>query len=121
MPSLENPERGPSFPHDPAHLTSNEPPPLEGGATGTSPSSPDTTTTNSDGNLEEFLTLPVLQNDNNIPIDPAILADDRPLSFSHLSGKATAPQSRTRTVHIPNSLCLCSSTCPTIIKFSGGV
>lgn len=95
MPSSESPEHGPSFPHDPAHLTPSspqiavcntqdpaappdEPPPLEGGVTGPSPSSPDATTTSSNGSLEEFLTLPVLQNDNDIPIDPAILADDRP-------------------------------------------
>ncbi|OJD27051.1 hypothetical protein ACJ73_01557 [Blastomyces percursus] len=98
-PSSESPEHGPSYPHDPAHLTPNSPriaacntqdpnarsdelPPLKGGAAGPGPSSP--STTSSDGSLEEFLRLPVLPNDNNIPIDPAILADDRPWETSEL-------------------------------------
>ncbi|ODH26301.1 hypothetical protein ACO22_04684, partial [Paracoccidioides brasiliensis] len=39
-------------------------------------------TTSSDGTLEEFLRLPVLQ--RTIPIDPAILADDPPQEASEL-------------------------------------
>nr|KMM66937.1 hypothetical protein CPAG_03273 [Coccidioides posadasii RMSCC 3488] len=97
MPSSESPERGPSYPHDPLQVIPNSPrivacntqdpttppdelPPLEEGATGPGPSSP--STTSSDGSLEGFPSLPVLQNDNHIPIDPAILANGRPWEAS---------------------------------------
>ncbi|EFW16402.1 hypothetical protein D8B26_005740 [Coccidioides posadasii str. Silveira] len=99
MPSSESPERGPSYPHDPLQVIPNSPrivacntrdpttppdelPPLEEGATGPGPSSP--STTSSDGSLEGFPSLPVLQNDNHIPIDPAILANGRPWEASEL-------------------------------------
>ncbi|KKZ60151.1 hypothetical protein EMCG_05073 [[Emmonsia] crescens] len=98
MPRSESPGHGPSYPHDPLQVTPNspqivacntrdptppdEPPPLEEGATGPGPSSP--STASSDRGLEEFPWLPVLQNDNNIPIDPAILADGRPWEASEL-------------------------------------
>ncbi|OJD21880.1 hypothetical protein ACJ73_06780 [Blastomyces percursus] len=54
--------------------TPTELPPLGRGATGVDSSSP--SIASSDGSLEDFYRLPDLQ--NNIPIDPAILADDAP-------------------------------------------
>ncbi|OJD22994.1 hypothetical protein ACJ73_05651 [Blastomyces percursus] len=94
MPRSESPGHGPPYLHDLLQVTPNsprivacntrdptppdEPPPLEEGATGPGPSSP--STASSDRGLEEF---PVLQNDN-IPIDPATLADGRPWEASEL-------------------------------------
>ncbi|OJD23060.1 hypothetical protein ACJ73_05595 [Blastomyces percursus] len=64
--------------------TPTELPPLGRGSTGTGSSSPSITRSDgsSDGSLEDFFRLPDLQ--NNIPIDPAILADDAPWDISDL-------------------------------------
>ncbi|QSS48828.1 hypothetical protein I7I53_08959 [Histoplasma capsulatum var. duboisii H88] len=86
-PPSENPTQGASPPHDPAYPSLNSPlssicgaqdstappaalPPLEGETTEASPAS----VTSSDGGFEEFLQLPVLQ--ENFSIDPAIIAED---------------------------------------------
>ncbi|EEH42588.2 uncharacterized protein PADG_07408 [Paracoccidioides brasiliensis Pb18] len=97
-PSSENPRHGVASLCDLAHHIRNshptpacdvqdsisdtptEPPPLGRGATGADSSSPNITS--SDGSLEDFCRLPDLQ--NNIPIDPAILADDAPWDIGDL-------------------------------------
>ncbi|KMP02875.1 hypothetical protein CIRG_02567 [Coccidioides immitis RMSCC 2394] len=97
-PSLENPQHGISSLCDLAHHTRNSHPtpahdvqdnisdtltklsPLGRGTTGAGSSSP--SITSSDGSLEDFFRLPDLQ--NNIPIDPAILANNAPWDISDL-------------------------------------
>ncbi|EDN10538.1 predicted protein [Histoplasma mississippiense (nom. inval.)] len=97
-PSSENPRHRVSSLCDLAHHTPNshptpardvqddisdtptELPPLGRGAIGADSSSP--SIASSDGSLEDFFRLPDLQ--NNIPIDPAILADDAPWDISDL-------------------------------------
>ncbi|ODH50529.1 hypothetical protein GX48_03347 [Paracoccidioides brasiliensis] len=64
---------------------------------GAGPSSP--STASSDGSLEEFLRLPVLQ--SNIPIDPEILADVRPWETSNLH----QPVRRGDSFAIPKATC----------------
>ncbi|KJF59957.1 uncharacterized protein CIMG_11012 [Coccidioides immitis RS] len=97
MPHSESPEHGHLYPHDPLQVTPNspqivacntqhptspdEPPLLEKGATGPSLSSPSTVSL--DSSLEEFPQLPVLQNNDNILIDPAILANGRLWEITH--------------------------------------
>ncbi|KAL2366234.1 hypothetical protein RJZ56_000882 [Blastomyces dermatitidis] len=77
------PNSHPTSARDVQHDISDAPtelPPLGGSAAGADSSSP--SITSSDGSLEDFFRLPDLQ--NNIPIDPAILADDAPWDISDL-------------------------------------
>ncbi|OJD13184.1 hypothetical protein ACJ73_09233 [Blastomyces percursus] len=118
-PEHESRYRHPVTPNSPRIVACNtrhptppdEPPPLEEGATGPSPSSPSTASL--DGGLEEFPRLSVLQNDDNIPIEPAILADGRPWEASELLPSFWQGNSPA----IPEVHCLCPE--PPLSMFCG--
>ncbi|KMU77099.1 hypothetical protein CISG_06137 [Coccidioides immitis RMSCC 3703] len=122
MPHSESPEHGLLYPHDPLQVTPNspqivacntqhptspdEPPLLEEGATGPSLFSPSTVSL--DSSLEEFPQLPVLQNNDNILIDPAILTNERPWEIKELEEQITKQSQISSTLPTHSFITVCS-------------